>query len=359
MGQPADWVPGLGGSTDLAAADRSYGALMTTDNVTTHPHETVWSITNAGVPASCLHLVAELGVADRLDGPAEVADLAERCSAEPAALDRVLRLLVSHGVFTRQGTVYAHNDASALLRSDHPASMRAFARMMGLPVIGRTFAALHRSVADGSPAIESVSPGGLWAHLRSHPDEAAIFNSAMQAKAQADIGAVVSAYDFQPFTTVADVAGGLGHLLRAILDAATDARGILFEVPGVVDSLPDPGPRLSYHRGDFFADRLPRADCYVLMEVIHDWPDEAAIAILRGIRGAASPGATVLIVEGIRDPAVDDPREATLDVIMLAVTGGRERTPAELGDLLKAAGFRSTALIETAGAMKVLEAVAV
>lgn len=332
---------------------------MTTETVPTFAHETVWSLTNAAVPARCLHLVAELGVADRLVDATEVAELADRCSVDPDALDRVLRLLVSHGIFTRHGSTYAHNDASALLRTDHPASMRAFAQMMGLPVFGETFDRLVHSLAGGAPAIESISPGGLWAYLRSHPKEAEVFNRAMEAKAQADIGAVLSAYDFRPFTTVADIAGGRGHLLRAILEAASDARGILFELPGVVDSLPEPGARLTYHRGDFFADPLPRADCYVLMEIVHDWGDHDATAILRAIRSAASPGATLLIIEGIRDEAADDPRAATLDVIMLAVTGGRERTPAEFGALLDAAGFRATALIETAGAMRVLEALAV
>ena len=145
--------------TDHVAADHSYGAVMITETLTIQPHQTVWSLTNATVAASCLHLVAELGVADRLDGPTEIDDLARRCSADPAALDRVLRLLVSHGVFMHQGTRYEHNGASELLRSDHPASLRAFARMMGLPIFGRTFAALHHSIADGSPAIRGRVPG--------------------------------------------------------------------------------------------------------------------------------------------------------------------------------------------------------
>lgn len=111
--------------------------------------------------------------------------------------------------------------------------------------------------------------------------------------------------------------------------------------------------------GDFFTDPVPRADCYLLMEIIHDWSDAEADRILRALRRASSPGATVLILERIRDEEVDDTRAATLDVIMLAVTGGRERTADELGHLLRHAGFRPTALLETAGAMRVLEAIAV
>jgi C-methyltransferase len=330
-----------------------------TETVAAPAHETVWALTNAVVPAACLHVIAERGVADRLAEPTTVDDLAQSCSVDPAALDRMLRLLVSHGIFERDGDGYRHNDESALLRSDHPRTMRAFARMMGLPVFGKTWGALDHSLVSGAPAIEQVAGGGRWSYLRSHPDEAEIFNSAMESKAQADIGAVTSAYDFRPFRAIADVAGGRGHLLRAVLDSAPSAQGILFELPDVLSSLPEPGPRVIYRAGDFFADPLPRADCYLLMEIIHDWSDSEAAEILRAIRRVSSPGATLLILEGIRDDAVDDPRAATLDVIMLAVTGGRERTADELGNLLRGAGFRPTLLLDTAGAMRVLEAIAV
>jgi C-methyltransferase len=336
----------------------SYGLVMA-KTIAAPAHETVWSLTNAVVPACCLQLIAEIGVADRLQEPTTVAELAERCSVHPVALDRVLRLLVSHGIFERDGAVYRHNDESALLRSDNPRSMRAFARMMGLPVFGKTWGVLDHSLISGSPAIEQVAVGGLWPYLQSHPDEAKIFNSAMESKAQADVDAVVSAYDFRPFSAIADVAGGLGHLLRAVLDMAPSAQGILFELPDVIGSLPEPGPRETYCAGDFFTDPLPRADCYLLMEIIHDWSDAEAVRILRALRRASSPGATVLILESIRYEEVDDTRAATLDVIMLAVTGGRERTADELGHLLRDAGFRPTALLETAGAMRVLEAIAV
>lgn len=336
----------------------SYGLVMA-ETISAPAHEIVWSLTNAVVPARCLQLIAEIGIADRLQEPITVAELAERCSVHPVALDRVLRLIVSHGIFERDGAVYRHNDASALLRSDNPRSMRAFARMMGLPVFAKTWGALEHSLMTGAPAIEQMAIGGLWPHLQSHPDEARIFNSAMESKAQADVGAVVSAYDFQPFNAIADIAGGLGHLLRAVLDTAPSAQGILFELPDVIGSLPEPGRRETYRAGDFFTDPLPRADCYLLMEIIHDWSDAEAARILRAIHRASSPGATLLILESIRDEGMDDTRAATLDVIMLAVTGGRERTPDELGQLLRDAGFRPTALLETAGPMRVLEAIAV
>ena len=323
------------------------------------PHETVWTITNAAVSARALHLVADLGVADRMENATvTVDDLARRCGANADALDRVLSLLVLNGVFVRTPQGYSHNDASRLLRSDHPTSMRAFARMMGLPIFWSSFGALEDSLRTGTPSLQSVHAEGLWAYLRDHPDEAQIFNDAMQAKATADLAAVLGSYDFRPFATVADIGGGQGHLLRAVVDAVPTVHGVLFDLPGVIESLPPVPPRLTLHQGDFFVDPLPRADAYVLMEVIHDWPDREATQILRAIRRAANPGATVLIVEGVLPEDEPDPRAHTLDVIMLAITGGRERTARQLETLLRAADMRLTNVIQTHGPMRIVEAIA-
>lgn len=323
------------------------------------PHETIHMLANADVPQRCLYLVAELGIADALDEAADAVTLAQRCSLDAGALDRVLRVVVAHGVFERRGDAYAHNDASRLLRTDRPRSMRPFVRMVGMPVFHKAYGALEHSLRTGETAIEQVTPGGLWPYLRSHPHEAALFNDAMEGKAHGDVADVLAAYDFTPYSSVADIGGGHGHLLRAVLDTAPLARGVLFDLPDVVASLPQPGERMVHQAGDFFADALPAAQLYVLMDVLHDWPDAQAAEILRALRRAAAAGSTALVVEGIRDDDRDDPRAATLDVVMLAVTGGRERTARELTDLMAAAGFRVTALIDTGGPMRLLEAVAV
>lgn len=333
---------------------------MTTLPATQAPHETIWTITNAITSARSLHLVADLGVADHIDDlPVPVAELASRSGVQAGPLDRILKLLAANGVFESGRDGYTHTEASRLLRSDYPRSMRAFARMMGLPVFWASFAALDHSVRTGAPALEKVDPDGLWSYLQAHPGEARIFDDAMMAKARGDIAAVLGAYDFQPFPTIADIGGGRGHLLRAVLDTAPRSQGLLFDLPGVIESLEASTERLTHHPGDFFADPLPRADAYLLMEVIHDWPDAEATAILRAIRRAASPGATVLIVEGIMPEQDADARVHTLDVIMLTITGGRERTAGELGALLRSAGFRLSTVIQTAGPLQIVEAVAV
>ena len=325
------------------------------------PHEALWALANAGVASRSLHVVAELGVADQIDDRScvPVDELARRCDASADGLDRVLRLLAAHGVFRYDAGAYGHTPASLLLRSDHPMSLRPFVRMMGAPWAWTTFGALERSVRTGLPAVSAVDEGGLWNYLGAHPSEAGVFDEAMTAKARADIAAVLAAYDFRRFGTIADIGGGRGHLLRAVLDAVPSATGVLFDLPGVVQTLDVAPPRLSYQPGDFFVDPLPGADAYLLMEVLHDWPDADAVAILRAIRNAARPGASLLIIEAIIPDGDPDPRAQTLDIIMLAVTGGRERTVPQLTALLDEAGFDVVRLVETGGPSRILEAVAV
>jgi C-methyltransferase len=324
------------------------------------PHEAVWNLATAVVASRALHVVAELGVADHLaDQPVPPKELARRCDADPDGLERLLRLLCTSGIFSHDDAGFSHTEASRLLCSDHPMSMRAFPRMFGLPVFTASLAQLEHSARTGAPAIEQVEPRGLWAHLAEHPDEAAVFGQSMAAKAAADVAAVLAAYDFGRFGTIADVGGGQGHLLAAILEAAPASSGILFDLPPVIDTVRPPTDRLRLHPGDFFDDELPGADAYLLMEVIHDWDDAHALRILKAIRRAAEPGATVLIIEGVVDPQRPDPRVHTLDVIMLALTGGRERTAAALGELLAGAGFRPGAVIDTPGPMRIAEGIAV
>jgi hypothetical protein len=321
------------------------------------PHEVIWSLTNAYIPSRLLHIVAEMGVADDVgDGAVSARELAAKHGVDADALDRILRLLAAHGIFAVEGDGFRHTPASELLRSDHPMSMRAFPRMMGLPVFTKSFDNLQHSLETGSPAVETVEPRGVWAYFQDHPVEAQIFNESMTAKAAADIPTILAAYDFSRFGTIADIGGGRGHLLRAVLDSAPGAHGVLFDLPGVIASVDVAHERLKKQPGDFFADPLPRADAYVLMEVIHDWHDEQCVAILKAIRAAAPDDATVLIIENVLPDDELDPRGQTLDAIMLAVAGGRERTPSQLNALLNSAGFSQGAVIETAGPLRIVEA---
>jgi hypothetical protein len=324
------------------------------------PHELIWTLTNAYVPAACLHLIADLGVADRIgEEPVPVEELAAALEADPDALDRVLSLLAAHTIFERTAGGFAHTAASRLLRSNHEMSMRAFPRMNGLPVFSTVFANLDYSVRTAAPAIQTVEPAGLWTYLRERPDEQRVFADAMSARARGDIAAILDAYDFAQFATIADIAGGYGHLLAAVLESTSAAQGVLFELPAVVTNLAVSHERLTVRAGDFFTDPLPSADAYLLMEILHDWPDRDCREILAAIRRAAKPGAKLLVLEEILTERGRDPEGHTLDVIMLAVTGGRERTIEELDALFAAAGFSPGHVIETASRLRVVETAAI
>lgn len=333
-------------------------SIVTAQASAPRPARLLQDLVNAHTAARCVHVVAEHGVADALDGAAATpAELAARTGLDADALARILRLLAAHGVFAPAAGGYAHTEASRLLRSDHPQSLRAFARMMGMPIIWNGFTELGRAARTGRPATDWAE---LVAHLAARPDESSVFNEAMVGKSGTVVPAVVEAYDFARFDTVADIGGGRGHLLRAILDAAPATSGVLFELPHVIaDAAHAVSPRLSLAAGDFFADELPGADAYLLMEVLHDWTDADAAKILRAVRRAAPGGARVLIVEALVSEAPGPEFGKTLDIIMLALTGGRERTESEYRKLLAAAGFELERVVATRSHYSIIEAVAV
>ena len=320
------------------------------------PIQFVRDLVNSHTLARCIHVVADLGVADALqDRPATAADLASRTGASSDALNRILRLLAAHGVFAVEPEGYVHTAASRLLRSDHPQSLQSFARMMGMPVIWNSFTELGTAAKTGMPALNWAE---LVQYFSDHPEEASLFNQAMVGKSGAVIPAVIEAYDFTQFRTVVDLGGGRGHLLRAILQRSPSASGILFDLPHVIaDSQNNASERLRLQAGDFFVDPLPVADVYVLMEVIHDWNDERAAMILAAIRRVAPRHARVLIIETLVSDSPGPHFGKTLDVIMLAVTGGRERTVLEYEALLGAAGFRFDRVVRTRSQHSLVEAV--
>ena len=320
------------------------------------PIQFVRDLINSHALARCLHVVAELGVADALeDEPATAAQLAGRTGANADALNRILRLLAAHDVFALGPRGYAHTEASRLLRSDHPQSLRSFGRMIGMPVIWNAFTKLGDVARSGVPALEWA---GLVEYFSRHPEEASLFNQAMVGKSGAIIPAVLDAYDFGRFATIADIGGGHGHLLRAILQRIPTASGVLFELPHVIaDASGASTDRLRLAAGDFFTDPLPAADAYVLMEVIHDWADEKAIDILTAVRRVAPSHARVLLIESLVTESPGAHFSKTLDVLMLAITGGRERTASEFETLLSAAGLRVERVIPTRSQHSLVDAV--
>lgn len=319
--------------------------------------DTLLELAFAHTAARALHVVAELGVADHLDDqPRNAKALAAEVAADPDALHRLLRLLETHGLFARQADgAWAHTAPSRFLRTDHPTSMRAFARMAGTAFGWDSFTGLQHSARTGEPGICLLEPAGWMAYLQQHPDEAAVFHCAMTAKSHGDVAAILRVHDFSQHRRVVDVGGGHGHLVRAVLAAQPEVEGVLFELAEVAAQVP-PEQRLEVVPGDFFRDPLPAGDAYVLMNVVHDWDDDASLRILQGVAAAGGSGAAVLLAEVVLPEGPAASWAKTLDVMMLALTGGRERTLPEYDALLSAAGLELVGVTPTATAFSLVEA---
>ncbi len=321
------------------------------------PARVVGELARAHIAARCLHVAAAFGVADAIgDQPADPREIAARTGLDADALRRILRLLVAHGVFEERADGYVHNAASRLLRSDHPESLRPYVRMGGMPAFWERYTDLGETVRTGRP---SRDWRGLLGYFDEHQDEAQIFNAAMVAKSRAVLPALVDAYDYARFDVISDVGGGHGHLLAAVLDHAPRARGILFDLPHVVAGAASVrSPRLEIAAGDFFVDTPPAADLYLLMDLLHDWRDDDAARILESVRRGAPAHARVLIIETLVPESPGPHFGKTLDIIMLAVTGGRERTRAEYEALLDRSGFRLERVLPTRSEYSIVEALA-
>jgi O-methyltransferase domain/Dimerisation domain len=318
-------------------------------------------LTTACWASRCLHVVAELGVADALgDQSQSTESLAEATETDPHALYRVLRLLASLGVFEWKHGTWHHTDASRFLRSDHPGSLRDYVRMLGLPVFWSAFEDLEHSLRTGECAFVKRHPEGVFEYLAKHPKESRIFDAAMTSKSHRDIAAILPAYDFSQFATIADIAGGRGHLLRAILKNSPRTQGILFDQPHVVAEVaPENGEKLTVVGGNFFTDSMPKADAYLLMNIIHDWPDTESMKILSAIRRAMPSRARVLIIETVVPAAPGPHLSKELDIAMMALPGGMERTQEEYASLAAKCTLRLERMVETLSPYSVLEMVAV
>jgi hypothetical protein len=323
-----------------------------------NPAQTVLMLTTAYWASRCLQVAAELGVADVLGEEPQTAEaLAGALGVQPQPLGRVLRCLANHGVFTMKGGRFAHNAASRLLASGARPSLRSLARMMGLRPHWDAYGELEHTVRTGQPGIAAATGASLFDYLAGRPEHALIFDEAMVGKSIEQIGGALAAYDFSGFRTIGDIGGGAGHLLEAVLAQAPEAEGVLFDLPQVAGRAAEaPHPRIRYVGGDFFSDPIPPCDAYLMMTVLHDWSDAEAAQILARIKRGAPAGAKLLLIEaviGLKD-GFDFGKD--LDIEMLAMTTGRERTAEEWAVVLAEGGWRLTRIVPTSGMSAVIEA---
>lgn len=317
----------------------------------------LWLLWDVARPYLLL-LVADTGIADALGEAPETAEtLARKTGLNTDALHRVLFMLSGYGVFSYADGRFAHTPLSLLMRSHHPQSQLGVARLTSASESNKPWlTALGEVLRAGRPA-HARNGGDVFTLLAANPDLARIFDEAMSAKSRIDIAGILKAYDFRAFGSIADIGGGRGHLIRAVLGAAPEAQGVLFDLPHSVEpQRAISTPRLRLQAGDFFKDSLPACDAYLLMNVIHDWSDEKAVEILKSVRKAAPYRAKLLLLETLMPDRPSPSLAVLLDMTMLASTGGRERNQAQYEALLKAGGFKLDRVIPTESGMSILEA---
>ncbi|MEV3925042.1 methyltransferase [Actinomadura coerulea] len=305
------------------------------------------------MPAQMIHVATEIGVADAFTdgGPSTSTELAEATGAHAPSLHRLLRGLAGLGVVEqKEPDLFALTEEGRRLRADAPDSIRSLIRLFCGPQVWRTWGDMAETVRTGEYAWERVTGSTPFEYFASDAELSATFNRAMAEHTRDVAPAFVEAHDFARYGTVADLGGGDGTLLAAILRAHPGLRGVLFDLPtGLADAsgpLADVADRAEIVPGDFFESVPTGPDAFVLKSVVHDWDDEKATAILRNCRAAMGPGDRVLLLEQVM-PEMVAPESAGIvrnDLNMLVATGGRERTEAEFRELLDGAGLKAVSL---------------
>jgi len=341
--------------------DTSTGAAMQPP-----PEAQLLQVATGCFASAAVYIAAKLSIPDLLaEGPKTVDELASATDTDADSLYRVMRGLASVGITAEsEGRTFANTPMSETLRSDIPNSTRDLTIWMLEPAHWNVYGELMYSVKTGKTAWDKVYGEPVFnSFMGSMKDLGDIFNRAMTSYSMQTIPAILASYDFSNFGTIADIAGGYGHLLGAILKATPGANGVLFDLgpvlegaPAMLESYRVKG-RVEMLAGDFTASVPVTADCYMLKHIIHDWYDDKCQKILGNIRDVMPDDAKVLIIDAIV-PGLNEPHfSKILDLEMLMLPGGKERTETEFATLLTNSGFKLTRAIPTMSPVSIVEAV--
>ncbi|WP_328324843.1 acetylserotonin O-methyltransferase [Kribbella sp. NBC_00382] len=309
--------------------------------------------------SAALSVAAELGLSDELaKTPRTVAELATTAGVDEETLERLVQALVAIGVYAEKDGAVSNTELGEMLRSDVPGTLRPLARTLQDPALWAAWGHLGHSVRTGENAFEALHGVDVWTHRQHQPEHNEIFNDNMTALSWKIAAAVAATYDFAGVRTVVDVGGGKGIVLDAVLSANDQLVGTVFDQEHVVATEPvSPAvtSRWSAAVGDFFKE-VPPADVYLLKSILHDWPDDRCVDILRVCARSLNPGGAVLVIETILDRPGQEAQAAFSDINMLVMPGGRERTADQYAELFTAAGLRQTRVIDTPSRMSIVEA---
>jgi hypothetical protein len=322
-------------------------------------------LTDGLILHQALYAAAQLKIADCLqDGGRSTSELGAQLRVHPDALYRTLRFLAGHGVFHEIAErTFVNSPLSEWMRSDVAGSVRSVLIYRGSPGYYTAFGSLLHSIETGAPSLAKTQEWNMFEQLRGNSSEALIFDEAMTELSMVWAAGIAAAYPFGSWQSLMDVGGGNGLLLATILKAHPLLRGVLVDTPEVVERArqrefwpSDQADRVRFAPADFFESVPSGCRAYLLRNVIHDWDDERALQILRNCRNAMPGDGVLLLVEycvgGENIPSVGK----TVDMVMLALSGGRERTLKEHRKLLERAGFQLEQAIAVSEDVMILEA---
>jgi O-methyltransferase domain/Dimerisation domain len=310
-----------------------------------------------------IHVAVTLGIADLLrDGPRSSGDLADATQSHAPSLHRVLRALAAVGVLHEgDDGRFALTELGEGLRSDAAEPVGGWAAYVGRPAHFQAWGALLEAVRTGENAFASVHGCDVWEYRVHHPEDGAIFDRAMTDTSRRANRELLDAYDFGHFARAVDVGGGHGAFLAAVLAAHRELHGVLFDQPHVVADAPavldaaGVRDRCEIAAGSFFDGVPAGGDAYLLKAIVHDWEDDDALRILRGVRAAIADGGAVLVVERELGPPNTEPEAKLSDLNMMVGPGGRERTRDEFAALFAESGFELERVVSTPIGLHIFE----
>lgn len=313
--------------------------------------------------SQALHVAAKLELADHLSGGPRTSDeLAPLCHAHAPSLYRLLRALASVGVFCeRDDRTFELTPPAELLRKDIPESQWAWAMMMGDEHY-RAWGELLHSIRTGEGGFRKIFGEGVFDYLSHQPSQAKIFDAAMTSIHGRETVPMLTSYNFGQFASIVDIGGGNGSLMSQLLEQYPQVRGAVFDLPHVIERTRarlaerTDLPTIELHGGSFFESVPAGYDAYLMRHIIHDWDDEKCITILRHCAAVLPRGGKVLVIEGVIPPGNGESFSKWLDLNMLVLPEGKERTRDEYEALFAATGLRLTQVVSTGCEIDIIEA---
>ena len=330
----------------------------------TPPQSAVMHIIAGYWVSRTVYLAAKLKLADVVgDNGATLPDIAARTGTCPTELARLMRALASHGFFEREADGrFVQTPLSETLRTGTPGSMRGLAEAELGHDHYESWGDAESCLRQGGTAFERLYNMPVWRYYADNPATEALFGEAMTNFTTIANSGILGSYTFKATRKVVDVGGGYGQFLASILDQQPEANGVLFDLPTLIgdvarkDALTRYGNRVEVLGGDFFESVPIGGDLYLLKFILHDWDDDHSVKILRNVRRAIASDGKLAVVEIVLPPHNEPHIGPLIDLNMMVMTGGRERTKNEYRDLLAAAGFHLDQVVGTRSPFSVIEA---